>query len=177
MPPERRLFVGIFPPSEIAELVHRAAREVLPPDVFRGVPADEIHLTLRFLGATPEAEIPGIRSFLAKAVRPLVRPRLRVLGSGAFPDERSARVLWAGIADPGDRLARLAAAVGESKPYTPHLTVARCRGVRVPKAFLMLDLDLPWTPDEVVLVESRPGSNGKDRFPRIEAFPLSAESA
>lgn len=175
MGPERRLFVGIFPPAAIAERVHRAAREALPPE-FRVVPADEIHLTLRFLGPTPDAEIPGIRSFLGEAVLHVPRPEVRVHGGGAFPDERRARVLWMGIADPGKGLARLAAAVGESKPYVPHLTVARCRGVRAPERFLELALDLPWTPDEVVLVESRPGSSGKDRFPRIETFRLSSDS-
>jgi 2'-5' RNA ligase len=143
---------------------------------FRIVPADEIHLTLRFLGPTPEEEIPRLVEFLRRTIAPFRRPGIRVAGTGAFPDERSARVLWAGIDDPGHRLPHLAAAVGESKPYTPHLTVARCRGVRAPESFLDLELDLPWTPDEVVLVESRPGSAGPDRFPRIESFRLSSDS-
>jgi len=172
---ERRLFVGIFPPEELAARVHAAVSPVLRSADFRIVPADEIHLTLRFLGPTPEEEIPGLVESLRRSASTARRPDIRVAGSGAFPDPLDARILWAGIDDPGNRLARLAAAIGESKPYVPHLTVARCRGVRAPKAFLDLALDLPWTPDEVVLVESRPGSSGPDRFPRIEAFRLSSE--
>jgi 2'-5' RNA ligase len=173
---ERRLFVGIFPPGDLSARVHEAVRPVLSPGEFRIVPADEIHLTLRFLGATPEEEIPGLVAFLGRTLRPFARPAIRVAGTGAFPDDRSARVLWAGVEDAGNRLAHLAAAVGETKPYTPHLTVARCRGVSAPERFLDLALDLPWTPEEVVLVESRPGSSGPDRFPRIEAFRLSPDS-
>ena len=173
---ERRLFVGIFPPEELAARVHALVSPVLRSGDFRTVPAEEIHLTLRFLGPTPEEEIPGLVEALRRSVSVARRPGIRVAGSGAFPDERNARVLWAGIDDPGSRLAGLAAAIGESKPYVPHLTVARCRGVRAPKAFLDLAIDLPWTPDEVVLVESRPGSSGPDRFRRVEAFRLSADS-
>jgi 2'-5' RNA ligase len=176
MPTERRLFVGIFPPVEVARLVHEAARKVLPEKDFRIVPADEIHLTLRFFGATPEPAIPGIAVSLAAALRGSRRPALRIRGAGAFPDADSARVLWAGLEDAGDRLAHLAASVGEVKPFHPHLTVARCRNARAPEAFLDLSIDLPWTPSEVLLVESRPGAAGPDRFPRIEAFPLSPES-
>jgi len=176
MTAERRLFVGVFPPAGIAEQVHEASRKVLRDKDFRLVPADEIHLTLRFLGATPEGEIPAIREHLREAVSGFPRPEVRVRGSGAFPDSHSARVLWAGVEDPGASLARLAARVGESKPYTPHLTVARCRGARAPEAFLALALDLPWRLDELFLVESRPGTSGPDRFPRLEVFRLSTES-
>ncbi len=173
---ERRLFVGIFPPADLARRVHEDVRPLLPPADFRIVLAEEIHLTLRFLGATPEEEIPGLVELLGRTLSAVGRPGIRVVGTGAFPDERSARVLWAGIEDPGNRLARLAASIGESKPYTPHLTVARCRGVRAPKSFLDLVIDLAWTPDEVALVESRPGSSGPERFVRVEAFRLSSDS-
>ena len=166
----------MFPPAELSARVHEAVWPVLDPADFRIVPADEIHLTLRFLGATPEEGIPGLVEFLGRTLRPFARPGIRVAGTGAFPDERRARVLWAGVEDARDRLARLAASIGETTPYTPHVTVARCRGVRAPERFLELDLDLPWTPEEVVLVESRPGSSGPDRFPRIEAFRLSSDS-
>lgn len=176
MTAERRLFVGVFPPPEIAERVHAASRKALSGKDFRLVPADEIHLTLRFLGATRETEIPGLLDFLRKSVAGFPPPEVRIRGSGAFPDALSARVLWAGVEDPAGRLARLAAFVGESKPYTPHLTVARCRGARAPEAFLDLALDLAWTPGEILLVESRPGATGSDRFPRIEGFRLSSES-
>jgi len=175
----RRLFVGIFPPAELSARVHAAVSPALRSTDFRIVPAGEIHLTLRFLGETPAENIPALVEFLRGTIRPGLRsapPVIRVAGTGAFPDPQAARVLWAGIDDPENRLARLAAAVGESKPYTPHLTVARCRGVRAPKPFLDLALDLPWTPEEVVLVESRPGASGPDRFPLIEAFRLSSDS-
>ena len=176
MTPERRLFVGIFPPPDVARTLHEAARKVLSEKDFRVVPADEIHLTLRFLGATPEGSIPGIRADLEAGLRGCRRPSMRVRGTGAFPDPDGARVLWAGFDAGADLLAGLARAVGETKPYHPHLTLARCRNARAPAAFRRLELDLSWTPPEVLLVESRPGASGPDRFPRIEAFPLSAES-
>jgi len=58
-------------------------------------------------------------------------------GLGAFPDPRAPRVLWIGLPEYGGELTRLASdveaalvAIGfapESKPFHPHLTLARVK--------------------------------------------------
>jgi hypothetical protein len=74
----------------------------------------------------------------------------------------------------------------EARPFTPHVTVARPerrsggdggnRRVRVPDAFLALDLDAPWSPREAVLMESLGGPQGS-RYEPVARFPFSADPA
>ncbi len=171
----RRLFVGAFPPPEVAESVHRAIRGTLSAPDFRLVPPAELHLTFRFLGATEEAAIEGIRLDLADSLAGRAATEVLIQKTGAFPGVERAKVLWAGVEDPLELLSTL---VPEAD-WTPHLTVARSAGggrVRVPAAFLELALAIPWILDEVRLVESRPGSVGPERFPTIAAFRLSGDS-
>lgn len=103
------------------------------------VPAENWHLTLRYLGDVDEvrfeqllAEIDG--TDLGR------RFRIELTGLGAFPNGRRATVLWRGVEGRHDRLHDLAAAVemsceavglpGEDRPFRPHLTLARIRPAR-----------------------------------------------
>jgi 2'-5' RNA ligase len=167
-----RLFVGAFPPEDVAAELHRAVRETLADARVRLVPPEEIHLTLRFLGATEEAAVAEIRRELERSLARRPAARLRIRGAGAFPAPERAKVLWVGLEGPYERLAL-------EEAWTPHLTVARAAGdarVRVPPAFLEIELALAWVLDEVRLVDSRPGARGPERFQTIAAFPLSRES-
>lgn len=99
-----------------------------------------IHLTLKFLGEIPEAQVEAVGAVVrraASAVGPFV---LEARGLGAFPNPRAPRVLWLGLhGEPGamDALQRLQAAVEEGvaglgfqrddRAFTPHLTLARVR--------------------------------------------------
>jgi 2'-5' RNA ligase len=155
--------------------VHRAAGGTLSQADFRLVPPEELHLTFRFLGETEESAIEGIQQDLATSLAGRAAAEVLVRKTGAFPDIERAKVLWAGVED---RLDRLKSLPGEAD-WTPHLTVARSAGrarVRVPAAFLELEIAIPWILDEVRLVESRPGSSGPERFPTIAAFRLSGDS-
>jgi 2'-5' RNA ligase len=165
-----RLFVGAFPPEDVAVALARAVEGPLAAARVRLVPPEEIHLTLRFLGATEESAVEGLREDLGRTLADRHAADLRIRGTGAFPDLVRARVLWAGVEGHVPELLP-----GELE--TPHLTVARASGrVRVPEAFLRVELLLPWILDEVRLVESRPGASGPERFRAIAAFPLSRES-
>lgn len=177
--------MGLFLPAAAARELHTTVRGLLRGAGFRFVPPEEIHLTLHFLGETPEAEIEGLRAGLERSLADLAAPRLRLLRTGAFPETGSAHVLWAGVdEDPGTegRLAALASASGAAEgdePFRPHLTVARpSRYGRClpPEDFRGLRLAIRWLPLEARLVESRPGEEGASRFPVIASFPLRQDS-
>ena len=101
------------------------------------VKPESIHLTLKFLGDIPEERVGEIRAALTGAAARHARFPVQAEGLGAFPDGRAPRVLWVGLLDHGGRLTRLAAdveaallAIGfapESKPFHPHLTLARIK--------------------------------------------------
>jgi 2'-5' RNA ligase len=91
-------------------------------------------VTLKFLGSTWPRLVDWVHETIAGAARANEPVRTRVTGVGAFPNERRARVLWAGLDDAEGRLARIAASIDEAlarefapekRPFTPHLTVAR----------------------------------------------------
>jgi 2'-5' RNA ligase len=181
-----RLFVGTFPPPEAAEAIHQAAGRALAGAPVRLVPAAEIHLTLRFLGATDEARVPGLCEALESATAGLRAPEILVRRTGGFPTAARSRVLWAGVDERAGTEGRLealarAAWTGEEpdERWAPHLTVARPRGrdpVDPGESFRGLELDVGWTSSEVRLVESRPGAAGPERFVTLAGFRLLQES-
>jgi 2'-5' RNA ligase len=133
-----RLFVAADVPTEQRRAVNDAVAAVRQESWGGRWPRLESqHVTLKFLGWTPEDRIEAVVD-AAAAVAAGRRPAsVRIDGLGAFPSLRRARVLWAGVDDPSGLLTGLAAdldstfeALGyvvEKRPFTPHLTLARFR--------------------------------------------------
>ena len=125
---------------------------------------DQWHLTLQFLGddADVEAVTTALDGFSVRG------GRVRLGGAGAFPNARRGRVLWIGVAEGGDVLARLAQGVAErlapvgyepdSKPFRPHLTIVRCSSptdLRAPVAALDAEsFGSDWCLDALTVYES-----------------------
>ncbi|HZP89404.1 MAG TPA: RNA 2',3'-cyclic phosphodiesterase [Actinomycetota bacterium] len=130
-----RLFVALVVPGPVRELVDSAVEPIRRRyPMARWVPPQNQHVTLKFLGATwPRllGWVTGAVEGVARASRPFSS---RVVGLGAFPSWRRARVLWAGLDDADGRMSALAADLEralagqfapERRGFTPHLTVAR----------------------------------------------------
>lgn len=132
------------------------------------VPPDNWHLTVRFLGSLDEtrAEILAARIDQQTFGAPF---DLSVGAMGAFPSASRANVLWLGVKDAEQGLARLNSIVEaacrdvglppEERPYSAHLTLSR---IRPPAnvADLIASYDpqpFRWTVKELTLFESKPG--------------------
>jgi RNA 2',3'-cyclic 3'-phosphodiesterase len=143
-----RTFVAIELDEEIRKAIAGTQRQVqeqlmkqlrhTASDVrVQWVRPDSIHLTLKFLGDIDEARVEDIRTALLSAVRTQSRLAVDVGGLGVFPDLRAPRVLWVGLSGQVDALMRVAAEVEaaltgvgfppESRPLSPHLTLARIK--------------------------------------------------
>ena len=163
VPPEARAKVGGLIERVQASVGDGRAR-------IRWVRVDGLHLTLRFLGPTPEDRLAPLRAaadVLASADAPF---DVVLAGGGAFPSLARPRSLWLGVAEGADRLANLAdgltTAAGEcglvldTRPFAAHLTIGRTDGVRLgPVAAHALEqaaegLDVRFTTDRVVLFRS-----------------------
>ncbi len=165
-----RLFVALLPPVELAAELDRRAGEWLAPCAgsVRRYAAEELHLTLCFLGATERERIAEIEGALAAVAAREAPIELCVRGGGAFPGLARPRVIWAGVEErsgASGRLAALAAEVARAlgreveEPFRAHLTLARPRGgmrVHVTEGSASLAVEGAWTARELVLVESRP---------------------
>ena len=103
---------------------------------------ESIHLTLKFLGDVDERRIEPLCRALTETVDRLHPFSLQARGLGVFPNLRMPRVLWVGLSDShpqggGACLTHLAEEVdralhrlgfpSESRPFSPHLTLARIK--------------------------------------------------
>ena len=177
-----RLFVAVDVPEAIRETLERDVapiRERRPRA--RWVPTRNQHVTLKFLGGTWPRLVDRVHESIAAAAAGAQVVHTRVLGLGSFPDDRRARVLWAGLEDPERRLARLAASLDEAlapefrpekRPFTPHLTLARFEPpVTLDGLSGMTSQSDPFVVDRIVLYRShlrRPAPV----YEPLAAFPL-----
>jgi 2'-5' RNA ligase len=156
-----RLFVAIYPPLQAAEALLAALPEAAR--VHRLVPADQVHLTLFFIGDAHPRELAGIRESVQRSAGGLPPFSLTPQSLITLPDRHEPRLYAAQTDQPAPlmevqrRLAqRLVRRPGTSKDnrFTPHLTLARVReGQPAPR--LDLPLVAPAFPvSEIVLIES-----------------------
>jgi len=137
--PERlRLFVAAdLPPDLLAALDESLASLRSSPEFATArwtVPANQ-HVTLKFLGWVDAGTVDPVLESLAAVASSHELAAITVTGLGAFPSERRARVLWAGLHDPAGLLSALASDLDraltplgfepETRPFRPHLTLAR----------------------------------------------------
>ncbi|MBN1478309.1 RNA 2',3'-cyclic phosphodiesterase [Candidatus Sumerlaeota bacterium] len=146
-----------------------------------------IHLTLKFFGQTDETQRAAIAETLRGVARRHARHTVHIKGLGVFPTPRRPRVLWVGVSK-ATRLCALQEdlegaleSVGwasEEREFTPHLTLARLKGLRRVHAFMDIvsghrawDVG-PWPIDEMVLYQSTLRPQGAIYTP-LERFRLS----
>jgi 2'-5' RNA ligase len=176
-----RLFVAAIPPPALARRLADAAAELAPPDL-RPTPAENVHLTIHFLGDVDAGAVPALTEALADASVHHAPLELTV-GAVAPGPPRRPRMLWGtATATPAYEALVNAVAVAAAphapharpaRPGTPHLTLARLRGrahVREwPDARPLADARIPLT--ELALVRSELGAGGA-RYTTLATLPL-----
>ena len=136
-------------------------------------PLDNLHITTKFIGEWPDSRLEELDAALISLPgRPIFDVEIRDLGW--FPNERSPRILWAGVQG-ADALLQLAndteasleplGVKKEERAFSPHLTLARIKNP-VPlqrlrrKVQEMQPASLGAFPvSRFVLYQSEPGSN------------------
>jgi RNA 2',3'-cyclic 3'-phosphodiesterase len=108
----------------------------------RWVRAENLHVTLKFLGEVAEGKLNAVRTALG-GIRSEQGVALEFRGLGFFPNEKHPRVFWAGIED-SPNLKTLAGEIEgameklgfarEQREFSPHLTLARFERGRLPEA-------------------------------------------
>lgn len=194
----RRLFVAAPLPDDAAAAVTAIVDEVrgqaLPDGLrdVRWVRLDGLHLTLRFLGPTPDARIPPtIEAMRAAALRSSPF-RLTIAGAGTFPPGPRPRTLWLGLHEGTTAMAELAATVAEGlaeagwpadgRAFRPHLTLARSDGLAAGPlvagrlAEAMAGREIAADIERIGLFESVTGG-GPARYVPVEMVTLAGDSA
>jgi RNA 2',3'-cyclic 3'-phosphodiesterase len=137
-----RLFVALDLPEAVRHALAELIANLKPKSQgARWVQPENLHITLKFIGHVGNEKLSPIQSALSSihTAQPI---ELRFRGIGFFPNERRPRAFWCGVAG-SPNLAELAADIdralvplgieAETRPFTPHLTLARFKsdeGVR-----------------------------------------------
>jgi len=136
-----RAFVAVLLPEAVRDRIHRTAAGLRARAAsVAWVRADNLHLTLRFLGEVEPTALGAINGALAQAAGTVAPFPVTLGGLGGFPGPRAPRVVWVGVTEGGGGLVALHAgveaalgAVGvtpEGRAYHPHVTLGRARGGR-----------------------------------------------
>jgi len=132
-----RAFIAINLSQEILERIEQTSLELrsrLEGVPIRWVPADNIHLTLKFLGNVSTANLEMLKEILGKVVTNHRKCDISVGGIGAFPKPHNPRVIWVGMEVPQELVALQhnieieTARLGysrEHRPFSAHLTFGR----------------------------------------------------
>ncbi len=101
------------------------------------VKPDNAHVTLKFLGHIPPKKIHAIMEIFPEIYDSIPSFDVRLEALGAFPSIHRPRVIWAGLADPEERLKSLAARTEEilcrlgfakeQREFASHITLGRLR--------------------------------------------------
>jgi RNA 2',3'-cyclic 3'-phosphodiesterase len=131
-----RLFVAVRVPEEIRTRAAAIGREI-EGDGISLVKAENMHLTLRFIGEVQPQKADEMKAALSQITFKGFDCTVR--GVGAFPSESYIRVIWAGC-ESGGALEELAwkinDAIGGDERFTAHLTIARVKRKADFKQFL-----------------------------------------
>lgn len=172
------MFYAVELPEEFkarfAEHIERL-REAAPDVKASWERPEKIHITVKFVGEIEAARV-GELSEAAVRVAAQTEPfDLTIGGTGAFHTQGNPRVLWVGVEDESGGLARVQArledecsALGfprETRPFHPHLTVARLRATAGAKQLGTLHRATAFEPasfrvGELVLMRSELGPGG-----------------
>lgn len=180
-----RLFTGISLPYEVRRNIDFLFQHLQPLAAIAWSPIENLHVTTKFIGEWPDDRLGEISAALRSMPKPAPF-RLTLSGLGWFPNPDHPRVFFIAV-QPDPALTELASVTdstlvqsgvpGETKPYQPHLTLAR---IKTEAELLPLKQAIAGLPSvdfghiearKFHLYQSKPGPGGS-LYSVIEEFPL-----
>ena len=129
--------------ERVAGLLQRALDAAKASRAVRWAPAEQMHLTLRFIGEVDDALGARVSEALAPPL-PVSAFSLALGQPGVFPGPSRPRVIWIGLAAGSDGAAATHGAVEkrlhvlglepEARRFRAHVTLGRVREIRPPQA-------------------------------------------
>ena len=129
-----RLFVGLDLPVEAVASLQQLLDRLRPIARIQWSPPENLHITTKFIGEWPEDRLGELQAALEQIEpRPAIPVHIRKVGF--FPNPHAPRIFWCGIEAPGlealaaatDRATSALGIPAETRPFAPHLTLARIK--------------------------------------------------
>jgi len=160
----------VFCAIELHSLVHekisehiRRLRDAAPDSPASWSGADNVHLTLKFVGEVPLGRVNDLSQAAANAVEEFSPFEIVFGNTGSFPQQGTPRVLWIGVDDYSGKLAQLQAKLDEegrrlgfakeARPFNPHLTIARLRKPQGARALALAHKEMGFASTKVSVTE------------------------
>jgi 2'-5' RNA ligase len=129
-----RLFVALDLPDQVRHAITELIAKLQPKSRgTRWIKPENLHIALKFIGHVENEKLSPIQTALS-SIHVAQPVQIHFRGMGFFPNEHRPRAFWCGIAA-SPNLAELAANINralvplgvepETRPFTPHLTLAR----------------------------------------------------
>lgn len=184
----KRLFVALHlhPEHDLLALLEGLKRQ-LSHERINWVKPQNMHLTLKFLGETPEHQIPDIGDALKELAGKHHAFEYAFDRTGIFGSRHDPRVLWLGMQQRNPQLDSLANAVVDAmeavgfardrQNFVPHLTLGRIHRLSDKKAFSAMVEGIPQRvylrgkAEELILFESILQREGP-RYVALERYAL-----
>jgi 2'-5' RNA ligase len=176
--------VAVTPPPAVRERLHAHAASLGNPNL-RVLPAENLHVTVLFLGNVARERIEELAGRLADVAAAAEPFSLEIAGAGPGPPRRPS-MLWAYVegADPLLCLSRdMSAAAAGLAPHAAdpqrvaHITLARSRGTLRGVARATIELDRPsFQVIAVELMRSQLSPRGA-RYETVTTLPLGVTTA
>ncbi len=178
-----RLFVSIELPDEVRNSLRRAQEQLAEMVKAKWTPVDQFHITLKFLGETPDPHLPKIIEEL-RGVRFDEALALQTAGLVCFPPHGPIRIIAAAMKDEGGLCAELQSEIDqachaagfplEGRRWRPHVTIGRvkdrsatgARSAVTSASLLCISSEI----HEFYLMESRLDQDGPN-YTRVATFP------
>jgi RNA 2',3'-cyclic 3'-phosphodiesterase len=136
----KRIFAAIkvVPDKQIVELYKKARNEFVQESI-NWVNTENLHLTLKFFGDTPETKIESITDSLLAASKLNHSFTFTITGLGSFGSQRFPKIIWLGIENSLDIIELYNSVNDHLKPlgylpdkpnFKPHLTIGRIKKLR-----------------------------------------------
>lgn len=149
--------------------------------------AENLHITVMFIGESSEQELNEIADKLARSID-IKEFKISIKRAGLFYDENSPRVLFFEVEDGKDELNSLNKKCYEAaeilaernkpeKRYTPHLTIARIKDIDEKTAYNLIKkvsetaVNFEFAVNEICFYESRLGNKGAE-YRKIRGIKL-----
>ena len=150
-----RAFIAIELPQEVRAVLARLQERLATAKAdVKWTQGNDLHVTMRFLGDIDEAQRQGVEALLERVAQEQEPFTLSVGGAGAFPSIEAPRVIWAGLAEGGDCVRRLAEAIEregvaiplrrEERSLSAHITLGRARSSKGLKALAQQMRGVAW---------------------------------
>jgi len=185
-----RAFVAISLPEPIrAEVVRvsQLARAEMDNSRIRWVTAENLHITMQFLGEIDGAQLEVVQDLLRKFSSQSAAVQLELGGFGFFGAARHPRVLWVGVNSEAESLDSLHCSIVQALDddsgalkrgrFSGHITIGRVKEWGGQPVSLH-DLDaqpLRWSVNSLELIESTLTPAGP-RYQIIDSFPFGESS-